>query len=503
MTLTRKPAELVHEAESSGSPGLLAKHRTWARVSLGDVAEVVNGCAFSSTYFNGRNDGLPLVRIRDVGVNSPSTFYDGPFSDRYLVHRGDALVGMDGDFRVSEWHGPVSLLNQRVCRLDIRDPDFYDKRFLVLILQGYLDAIWSATSSITVKHLSSLSVQEIPLPLPPLAEQRRIVVALDGHLSHLEAAEESLRLSLRRAENLGSSVVDMAVAGNLTEEKLFDGNAADLLREITEEWRSSCRGGKPPRLPVCEQTLIVPGRWVIASVDQLARRVQYGTSAKTSVEKKTTSLPVVRMGNIQNGHLTLDNLKYLPADHPDLHDRVLEHGDLLFNRTNSAELVGKSAVYQHGLARATFASYLIRCQFRQGIVPEWVNIVINSKIGRRVVQSVASQQVGQANVSGTKLRQMPIPLPPTAEQLRIVKRVSETSSFVERVKAQVAAVLRQSQRLRRALLADAFSGHLVPQDPNDESASVLLERISAERAVRPKAKRGRRVTKNVEQGSML
>lgn len=138
MTLTRKPGELVREAENSGHPGLLGKHPTWARLDLDDVAEVINGCAFSSVLFNHQGEGFPLIRIRDIGVGSPSTFYSGPFEDRYLVHPGDVLVGMDGEFRVSEWHGPVGLLNQRVCRLDIRDPERYDKGFLALVLQGYV-----------------------------------------------------------------------------------------------------------------------------------------------------------------------------------------------------------------------------------------------------------------------------------------------------------------------------------------------------------------------------
>lgn len=355
----------------------------------------------------------------------------------------------------------------------------------------------------TRKRISRGNLSGIRLPVPPLAEQRRIVTALDGHLSHLEAADESLHLILRRAVSLRSSVFSRAVSGDLAEEEVSDTSAVNLLHQITEERRSAGSKGKSPLLPVHESTLAVPDRWVIASLDQLAHRVQYGTSTKTSAEKTATSLPVIRMGNIQNGHLALDNLKYLPADHPDLHNRVLDNGDLLFNRTNSAELVGKSAVYRQGDMSATFASYLIRCQFTQGVAPEWVNLVINSGVGRRYVQSVASQQVGQANVSGTKLRQMPIPLPPTAEQLRIVQRVAETSNFIERVSAQVAGVLRRSQRLRRALLSEAFAGRLVPQDPDDEPASVLLERIKVERAAESKLKRGRRVTKNVDQGSLL
>lgn len=356
-------------------------------------------------------------------------------------------------------------------------------------------------SGTTVASVDVPRLMQLRIPLAPFAEQHRIVAALDDCISHLEDAEDTLHLVLHRVVNLSSSILNMAVDGDLGEGDSSDVSAAILLDQIAEKRR---KGGNGDRRAMSARGPVraVPERWVVASLDQLARRVQYGTSAKASVEDSPTSLPVIRMGNIQNGSLKIDHLKYLPADHHDLADRVLGHGDLLFNRTNSAELVGKSAVYQEESRQATFASYLIRCQFMSGVVPEWVNLVINSATGRRYVRSVASQQVGQANVSGTKLRQMPIPLPPTAEQQRIVQRIAEMSHFIERITTQVTAALRRSQALRGAILAHAFTGRLIPQDPNDESASALLEQIKAERLAQPKAKRARRNT-NPDQERML
>ncbi|MCA1706847.1 MAG: restriction endonuclease subunit S [Actinobacteria bacterium] len=366
------------------------------------------------------------------------------------------------------------------------------------------DAERNMTGAVGQRRVPRSYLAGLSLPIPPLAEQRRIVAALDGYLSHLEAADESLQLILRRAIRLSSSILSRAVSGDLVEGEESDDSAVNLIHQIAEERKSVGCDTKTSLPPVLEPLPAVPERWVVASLDQLAHRVQYGTSAKASTEKTAASLPVIRMGNIQDCHLVLDHLKYLPVDHPDLHDRVLKNGDLLFNRTNSAELVGKSAVYRQKNMRATFASYLIRCQFARGVTPEWVNLVINSGVGRRYVQSVASQQVGQANVSGAKLRQMPIPLPSTAEQLRIVQRVAETFDFVEHVSVQAAGALQQSQRLRKAILTDAFSGRLVSQVPNDEPASVLLERIRAERAAQPMGGRARRSPKKPDgQGSLL
>lgn len=472
----------------------------WEWTTLGEIGDYVNGRAFKPSEWS--PSGRPIIRIQNLtGSGSIFNYFDGNLEEKYVVRTGDFLISWAATLGSFVWNGPEGALNQHIFKVQ----SYIDPRFHRYLVERLIGELYEQTHGSGMVHVTRGKFAALAVALPPLAEQRRIVTALDGYLSHLEAADESLHLILRRAVSLSSSILARAVRGDLTERQESDVSAMNLLHQVAEERRGTGREGKPPLSPVRESMLAVPEHWVIASLDQLAHRVQYGTSAKTSAKKTATSLPVIRMGNIQNGHLTLDSLKYLPADHSDLHDRVLGNGDLLFNRTNSAELVGKSAVYRQRHMRATFASYLIRCQLVQGVAPEWVNLVINSRVGRRYVQSVASQQVGQANVSGAKLRQMPIPLPPTAEQLRIVQRVAEISNTIDRVSAQVTGALRQSQRLRRALLADAFSGQLVPQDPSDEPASVLLGWINAKRAVRPQARRARRTPRNSnhEQESML
>lgn len=118
---------------------------------------------------------------------------------------------------------------------------------------------------------------------------------------------------------------------------------------------------------------------------------------------------------------------------------MLEPGDLLFNRTNSPELVGKSAVFRRGTPSMLFASYLIRVQLGPECLPEWAAMVINGPIGRAYVASVRTQQVGQANVNGTKLAAMPIPLPPLDEQRRIVAEVEQRLSVIDAMAAASAA----------------------------------------------------------------
>jgi type I restriction enzyme S subunit len=265
----------------------------------------------------------------------------------------------------------------------------------------------------------------------------------------------------RRSENAGQAKI--AAKGNNTQ---------------TDTWKSKYAE------PVGADTSSLPGLpvgWCWATVEQLSALLQYGTSAKTGEDAE--GVPVVRMGNIVDGQLSLevDALKYLPRNHEEFPNLFLEIGDMLFNRTNSAELVGKSAVYLGLPSPCSFASYLIRVRFVGGIQPGYVAALINSPAGRAWVASVKNQQVGQANVNGSKLAVCPVPLPPAAEQERIAAELDRVGSNIDTLSAGVARDHARVARLRQAILKWAFEGRLADQDPKDEPASLLLERIRLKR----------------------
>jgi len=219
----------------------------------------------------------------------------------------------------------------------------------------------------------------------------------------------------------------------------------------------------------------------------MVEQMQYGTSAKTSED--ATGVPVLRMGNIQNGELMLDVLKYLPADHDEFPGLLLRDGDVLFNRTNSAELVGKTAVYRGNPTPCSCASYLIRLRLLPAYVPEFLAYYINSPFGRAWVSTVVSQQVGQANVNGTKLKALSVPVPGHAEQEQVVAEIEKQFT---RLGAGVAALQRVQANLKRyraAVLKAACEGRLVPTEAElarkearpYETGGELLARVLMER----------------------
>jgi len=356
-------------------------------------------------------------------------------------------------------------------------------------------------------------------------QQTRIVAKLEELLSDLDAGVAELKAAQKKLGQYRQSLLKAAVEGALTAEwrdkhKPTETGAQLLQRILTERrarWEAKQlakfaeQGKTPPKdwqkkypEPVQPDTTDLPELpegWVWASIDQLTVEQKYGSSSKTNEDP--TGIPVLRMGNIQDGDLDFSNLKYLPVDHDEFPGLHLQDGDLLFNRTNSPELVGKTAVYRSQISPCSFASYLISVRFSGGYIPELASAFINSAYGKRWIKSVVVQQVGQANVNGSKLSALAVTVPPFKEQQEIISALHvQASEIVDQLKI-VDVFLKQSNAQRQNILCAAFSGQLVPQDPNDEPASVLLERIRAERAEREKQPKARKTKQQKEIATMV
>jgi type I restriction enzyme S subunit len=254
------------------------------------------------------------------------------------------------------------------------------------------------------------------IPLPSLQEQRRIVARI-----------EKLATKINEARTLRQQAAE----------------EADTL--IANEIKARFDGGKK-----FGWTCGTLGNWVIDDC--------YGTSEKTNDDDSGT--PVLRMGNIQNGCLDLRDLKYLHVAEKDRAKLVLKRGDILVNRTNSAELVGKCAVFDMENDFA-FASYLIRLRLdTKRADPRLVASYINSPAGRAYMFSERKQMTGQANVNATKLKALPLELPPLVEQHRIVGELDALQANVDALKKLQAETATELDALMPSILAKAFKGEL-------------------------------------------
>ena len=218
----------------------------------------------------------------------------------------------------------------------------------------------------------------------------------------------------------------------------------------------------------------IPGSWAWTRIKTVSVDLPYGTSKKSNSSGKVA---VLRMGNLQDGEIDYSDLVY-SSDETDIEKYYLLENDLLFNRTNSAEWVGKTSIYR-GDTPAIYAGYLIR--IRTPLCGEYLNAVMNSAYAKNYCIRVKTDAVNQSNINARKLGMFLVPVAPIKEQHRIVtsfKRIFEFIQCIQRGKKELSALI---QSTKAKILDLAIRGQLVPQNPADEPASVLLERIRAEK----------------------
>ncbi|UOH74366.1 restriction endonuclease subunit S [Acinetobacter schindleri] len=508
MALTKKISDIIKE----DTTGLLSKHHSWLRIELKDIAEVLNGFAFSSSHFNNDGIGLPLIRIRDVIEGHTTTYYNGNYEDIYLVNKNEILVGMDGDFNLGLWKSLPSLLNQRVCKISVKNDNYYDKQFLIYLLPSYLKAINDATSSITVKHLSSKTLSEILLPLPPLNEQKRIADKIDELFSELDNGIEELETAQKKLELYRQSLLKSAVEGELSKEwrqtqtevsETGEQLLARILKERRERWEQEKlkefaeKGKNPPKnwqdkypepvQPDTENLPQLPEGWVWASLDMLLQNIKAGKSFRCEERPpKEDEIGVVKVSAVSWGEYNeMESKTCLDATKINS-DYYIKENDFLMSRANTIQLVGACVISRDVNLTNMLSDKILRLDFiiESLIFKNWILHLMRSKIGREQIEASATgNQESMKNISQDSIKKITVPLPPTDEIKFLIKELSEKFNSIQDTSNLLSMNFDNLVPQRKNILKDAFTGKLVPQDESDESASILLERIQAEREV--------------------
>lgn len=320
--------------------------------------------------------------------------------------------------------------------------------------------------------------------------------------AELDKGEESLRQVQTLLARYRQSVLKAAVTGQLTADwraknahRLEHGR--DLLARILKARRESWEGRGKYREPVEPDTSSLPELpegWVWATVEQVVSVFRNGLSKKPISEPN--EFPILRISATRSMSVSVDDVRYYPVTDPEsVAPYWVEKGDLLFTRYNgSAHLVGvcgqmrsdQPVLHPDKLIKA-------RAVGVDGLSVDFLEIAWNAGETRRHILSRIKTTSGQQGIAGADIKAAPFPLPPEAEQRAIVGRVQKAFERLEALWEFSAKELARSTALRQSILKDAFSGKLVPQDPNDEPAAELLARIKAARAGKSKQSRRREV----------
>ncbi len=376
---------------------------------LGGQAQVIAGQSPEGKFYNKVGRGLPFYQgKKDFGDHEllPASTWTAQSTKEALP--GDILMSVRAPV------GPINFAREQVCigrgLAAIRCRDGLIPEFLYYQLLGLQDQIAGKEGAVFAS-INKAEIEALPIVVPSLPEQRRIVAILDEAFEGIATAKANAEKNLQNARGV------------------FNEHLLSVLRDK---------------------------KWVWKALGDLCNSVEYGSSAKSKAE---SGIPVVRMGNIQDGRLDWRNLVF--TDNTEEIKRYqLNHNDVLFNRTNSPELVGKTAIYKSERP-AIFAGYLIRIHRKEDqLDADFLTYFLNSQIASDYGKTVVISSVNQANINGTKLKSYPIPVPPLSAQKTIVSKLIELENATQRLAQIYSQQLTALDELKKSLLHQAFSGQL-------------------------------------------
>ena len=474
----------------------------WEYIRVSDVAFSQAGFAFKSNAFNEDGQGLPLIRIRDVGQEFTGTYYDGEYRKEFIVKHGDYLISMDGEFRVATWKLSEALLNQRVSRLI-----FFSKEtshdFVCHFLQNRLRELQGTKAYTTVDHLSGGQISNSIIGFPPLVEQDRIVAKVDAlmalcdklenqHLNALEAHEtlvSELLATLTQSKDaadfnanwqriyehfdvlfttqpsiaaLKQTLLQLAVMGKLVPQDPNDEPAGELLKRIQAEKAKLIAEGKlkkeKPLTPISEveKSFKLPKGWEWVKLNELLTKIGAGSTPLGGKQVYVNEgIPFLRSQNVWDDGLRLDDVAFITSDtHIKMSGTHVESGDLLFNITGAS--IGRCSIVPESFITGNVSQHVTIIRLVSTQILRFMHLVLTSQ---HVQQTVMDVQVGvsREGLSIGKLGQFVISLPPIAEQHRIVAKVDVLMALCDQLSSRIQKASQQQQLIADALVTQTVA----------------------------------------------
>lgn len=429
---------------------------------------------------------------------------------RYIAPEYDSRRLLSGDVLFNNTNSPalvgktafvdkkgadLAYSNHMTC---LRGPRGVSPKFVSL----QLHYLWSCGYFLhrCVKHVNQASVsstelgKSVPLVVPPISYQNRVVAKVEELFSELDKSVESLRSAQEQLQVYRQALLKSAFEGALTAE-WRRGNASRLrsskdifklirdVRSANKDRIKSARAKKFNESAFNESDVSIPLRelpngWAWVQIGHISTGPSYGTSIKSQPQG---DCPVLRMGNIQSCEFDFGDLVFT-SDKEEIQKYLLAKGDVLFNRTNSPELVGKTAIFELNTP-CIFAGYLVRVNHLPQLVdPHYLNFYLNSPVAKFQGNKVKTDGVNQSNINAEKLSKYPFPYCSIEEQREIVERLKSEMSGIKHLDETLTLEIRRAESLRQTILKRAFQGDLVPQNPEGYSCGILFDHPVAQEA---------------------
>ena len=388
----------------------------WCWCKLKDIMEFINGRAYKKEELLSSGK-YKVLRVGNFFTNNSWYYSNLELTEDKYCYKGDLLYAWSASFGPKIWDGDKTIFHYHIWNVKynhsvaIRDYLFY-------FLLYDKNQISKSTTGSTMVHVSMENMKPRFIPLPPLKEQQRIVAEIEHWftlINQIEQGKAELQTSIKQAK---SKILDLAIHGKLVPQDPTDEPASELLKRINPKAEITCDNGQYGKLPE---------KWVWTTVKDISKSILYGVSESAKSEGK---YKLLRITDIQNNQVDWKTVPFTDFDDNKVSSYILHDGDIVFARTGAT--VGKSYLIKGLSQKAIYASYLIRVRTFDLILPEYVKLFFESGYYWEQIE-LSSVGIGQPNVNGTILGNLNIPLPPLAEQHRIVAKIEELFTSLDNI----------------------------------------------------------------------
>ena len=370
---------------------------------LGDIATYINGYAFKPEQRG--SEGLPIIRIQDLTGNAYDLgYYNGDYPKKIELNDGDVLISWSASLGVYLWNRGKALLNQHIFKV-VFDKVEIDKFYFMYAVEYNLDKMSLKTHGATMKHITKKDFDNVVIPYPDLDYQKEISYRLTSLKGIIEKYQEQLDLL----------------------DELIKARFVEMFGDPIENQKD----------------------WEVVKIRDIVTDVRYGTS-KPAVEGGR--YPYLRMNNLTvDGDLDLNDLKYIDIPDNEIEKCVVRKGDILFNRTNSIDLIGKTAVFNL-LDDMVIAGYIIRIRLNNQILPDVFSQYMNLEAMKKVLRGMAKGAVNQANINAQELQSIKVYIP----NMELQKQYVEFKEEIDKSRSRIQKSLEASQELFDSLMQEYF-----------------------------------------------
>lgn len=430
-------------------PYKLPENWCWVRVDA--ISSIYTGNSINEHVkkekYTGRTDGLVYLATKDIDFDSTIDYDTNvciPQSDGFKVApKYSTLLCIEGGSAGRK----IGFITQDVCFVNklcafVPHGKINPKYLYYVIQSDDFKKQFDAKKHGLIGGVSVKEVSSIFIPFAPVEIQNKLVVLVESVFTKLDEAKQKAQDALDSFKTRKDAILHKAFSG-----------------ELTAKWR--------------EENGVGMESWTKESIADLCNSLKYGTAKKSQA---TGEVVVLRMGNLQNGEIDWSDLAYTD-DPEDIDKYMLSPGDVLFNRTNSAALVGKTSIYR-GEYPAIYAGYLIKLDYDHSIIiGEYLNYALNTTDAREYCNTVKTDGVNQSNINAKKIGAYEINVASIDEQKEIVLILKRLLESERQAKETAEAVLEQIGTIKKSILSRAFRGELGTNTPTEESAVELLKQV--------------------------